>query len=109
MRDVGQRLARMGVEAESIAGRVVLNPSCLLTVPRMAPGWPGGPLHPMNDGGFHLEVLRPVDVFTMPFDKNVGLLLPHEIVDDTPEGGIVMACQLLDPCGDAARWYRPRM
>ena len=57
---------------------------------------PGGVSNPMNDGGFHLEEYALEDLYMMPFEKNIGLIMPYLIRDDDKKY-MVFTCQVIDP------------
>ena len=86
--------------------KIVMNLACTVSVPKMDPNNEGGPLHPHNDGGFHLDTLHPVQVFMLPFERNVGILIPRDISSESGEH-IILECNLIDPCEDTRRWVPP--
>jgi len=87
-----------------IGARVVMNNNALVNFPRMDthryPGYAG--FHPMNDGGFNLDVVNESDILTLPFrDRDKGVILPFAIVVDDGATSISMHCHVIDP-------YSPR-
>ena len=77
--------------------KVVINMNGVVQFPRMQ--HPGGALHPMNDGGFNLDTVNACDALLMPFQKNIGVILPLDILGDD-EDTIVMSCNVIDPADD---------
>jgi hypothetical protein len=58
-----------------------------------------GALHPLNDGGFHVHTLPIHEVYLMPFAKNVGVLLPQELVEES-DREMVFGCHIIEPTED---------
>jgi hypothetical protein len=79
--------------------RVVMNAAAVVHFPRMDtkryPGYAG--LHPMNDGGFNLDVVDPSDILSLPFlPRNTGIIITLDILAD--DGAtIAMSCHVIDP------------
>lgn len=81
-----------------LTSRVIINTTSRLYLPKMPP-LKGGALHPLNDGGFHLQVLPMEDVYMMPFERNIGVLLPYDLVHENVRE-MVYDCHVIDPCCD---------
>jgi len=67
----------------------------------------GGPMDPMNDGGFHLEELPLEDFYMMPFDKNIGIVLPYDLFMEDSKN-LVFHCQVIDPV-DSYKYFKKSM
>ena len=50
----------------------------------------------MQDGNFHMVSLSQVDFFTLPFTRNVGIIIPTEILAET-DSEITCLCNVLQP------------
>jgi len=68
---------------------------------------PGGFNDPMNDGGLHMEEGPLEDYYMMPFDKNIGVILPYELFLEDSKN-LVFLCQVIDPV-DSYKFFRKSM
>lgn len=66
----------------------------------------GGPLLPINDGGFHLEEITVDKLYMMPFDRNIGVILPYDLESETSRE-IVLMCQVIDPASSTQHFTVP--
>lgn len=53
-------------------------PESTLFIPKCT----GDSMHPMNDGGFHLNTMKDTDFYALPLTHNVGIIVPYELVDE---------------------------
>lgn len=57
---------------------------------------PGGVWDPLNDGGFFLEQVPVENLYMLPFNTNVGVVLPRELIEET-DRELVFDCEVIDP------------
>lgn len=93
--DVQSALAGSAGSAAAPAAAVVINTSGRLYLPKMD----GCCLQPANDGGFHLHEMPEHDVYMLPFTRNLGVLLPRELVSEDARE-MVFDCSVIEPCED---------
>lgn len=74
--------------------KVTIDVSSKLTIPKM--DLEGSIHNPLNDAGFHLCEVPLEDIYMMPFDKNVGVILPYELFIENSKSFIFL-CQIIDP------------
>ena len=88
-----------------VDNRVYIDVMSMLYVPKAQ--HPGGILDPMNDGGFHMEEHPLEDLYMMPFDKNIGIVLPYDLfMEDSKK--LVFYCQVIDPV-DSYKHFKKSM
>lgn len=80
---------------DSINGEVVIDPDASLIIPKCR----GSILEPMNDGMFHLDHMDTGDFLSHPFQKRVGIIMPHSIkLED--DDSLVLSSLVVDPLFD---------
>lgn len=97
--DISDALCEMHVPYQPGPGSSIsISTSCKLYIPKMRPRL-GGMYHPLNDAGLHLCEVPIHNIFMMPFEKNLGIILSYDLVlEDDDE--MVLACNIVDPCDD---------
>jgi hypothetical protein len=75
---------------------VTMDPDALLEIPLSKNG--GRPVKSRGDVSLDYRVMsmNSQDVFSYPFDKRIGLIIPDEIVEESDDS-IKYMCQVLDP------------
>ncbi len=94
-----------GLGIADVDNEVYIDVMSMLYIPKMANA--GSILDPMNDGGFHLEEENLEDLYMMPFEKNIGMILPYDLVMEDQKQ-MVLACQVIDPV-DSTKHFRRAM
>ena len=56
----------------------------------------GSTLHPMNDGGFHMQQYNDNEFLLLPVEKQLGLILPYELQEENEDEFIFKTC-VIDP------------
>jgi hypothetical protein len=51
---------------------------------------------PMNDGMFHLHQIHEVEFFSLPLAKNLGIIVPYKLEDETSDD-FMFKVYMLDP------------
>ena len=98
--EVNAGLLSFGLNA--VSSNITIDVLSKLYIPKAE--HPGGATAPLNDGGFHLEEQPLEELFMLPFDNNIGIILPTDIEYETPRN-IIMSCQVIDPV-DSTRHFR---
>ena len=98
--EVNSLLAELNVSG--VDNEVYIDVMSMLYVPKMSN--PGGIMDPMNDGGFHLQEEPLEDLYMMPFEKNIGMILPYDLLMEDKKQ-MVLACQVIDPV-DSTKHFR---
>jgi len=55
----------------------------------------GDPLHPMNDGGYHMSKIQRHEFYGLP-NKGLGIIVPYEIVSED-DNEYVLRSHVFDP------------
>ena len=104
-RTVKAGLATLGVSAEQFrAEKVCIDTRALLFVPK-SPALTGSAFDPQHDAGFHLATMDFSDFLMYPFEHNVGIILPYELLHERPHE-FVFQSQVIDPCIDPQLFAR---
>lgn len=90
--DVNTQLDSLGIQ--QTGGTVTIDVLSKLFIPKMQ--FSGGVVYPPNDGGFHLHEGDMADLFMLPFENNIGIILPYDM-DYEDAHNIVLSCQLVEP------------
>ncbi len=90
--EVNSCLLELGVM--SVNGDINIDVMSKLHVPRME--FPGGVMNPMNDSGFYLSECDLEDLYMMPFEKNIGVVLPYDLLYENNKE-LVFLSQVIDP------------
>lgn len=98
--DVNRLLLTSGVN--TVSETITIDVLAKLYIPKMQ--HPGGMHNPLNDGGFHLEELLQEDVYMYPFEKNIGVIIPHGIDWET-SSQMVFHSQVIEPV-DSVNHFR---
>ena len=56
----------------------------------------GDSMNPMNDGGYHLDQMQEFEFITLPIVRNLGVVMPINLIDETVEE-FVFKSIVLDP------------
>lgn len=103
LRDPGRDITRHHAASRGITrhhatdGALVMNATAAVHFPRMDTSrYPG--LHPLNDGGFNLDVVDEDYILALPFQNTpTGVILPSNIISDDGATTIAMHCHVIDP------------
>jgi hypothetical protein len=98
--DVNRLLLDSGVH--TVSETITIDVLAQLYIPKMQ--HPGGMHNPLNDGGFHLEELLQEDVYMYPFEKNIGVIIPHAINWESGSQ-MVFFSQVIEPV-DSIKQFR---
>lgn len=64
----------------------------------------GDALDPLNDGGFHINTSKIDDFVLYPYSKNIGIILPFDLLDET-ENEFIFKSIVIDPPSDQSTDY----
>lgn len=67
------------MQANTISGKVVIDVKAQLHIQKLDDTLPPQ----LNDGMFHLETLDYSDFMMFPFEKNLGIIMPYEVLVET--------------------------
>jgi len=59
----------------------------------------GSPLDPENDAGLHMATIDAADFMMYPFENNLGIIMPYDLVQERPHE-LLFKAQVIDPCID---------
>jgi hypothetical protein len=59
----------------------------------------GDVMDPLNDGGFHISTTKINDFILYPNSKNIGIILPFDLLDET-ENEFIFKSFVIDPPSD---------
>ena len=76
---------------------IVINTGAHLYIPKTI----DDNVHYINDGTFHMHNLPMHDVYMMPFTRNVGVLLPCNLLEEDVHE-MLFECNIIEPCEDSA-------
>lgn len=74
---------------------ITMDTKCTLFIPKFN----GSFLDPLNDGCYHLNSTKERDFYTYPFNKNLGIILPYNLIDETPDE-FIFKSYMIYPCID---------
>lgn len=63
-----------------------------LFIPKCA----GSTLHPMNDGGYHMNSYKESDFLAFPIRKRLGIIMPYKLEDEDDKEFMFKVC-VIDP------------
>jgi hypothetical protein len=101
--DVNRVLLTCGIN--TVSEKITLDVLAKIYIPKMQHS--GGMHNPLNDGGFHLEELLQEDVLMYPFEKNLGVVIPHSI-DWEDATQMVFHSQVIEPV-DSVKHFRKHL
>jgi hypothetical protein len=101
-KDVKKSFNAIGLNSDSIDSKITIDVFSKIYIPKMLPS--GGYYNPMNDGGYHVEEISIEDLFLMPFEQNIGVILPSEVYAESAKE-FVLSCQIIDPV-DSLKHFR---
>ena len=68
----------------------------------------GAPHDPSNDMGIHLSTVDVSDFMMYPFENQLGIIMPYDLVHERPHEFLFKA-QVIDPCIDPMSFLRSLM
>ncbi len=98
---VKEGLDAMGVDFK--ADSVCIDTRALLFVPKYTT--PGTTLDPQHDAGIHLATMDYSDFMMYPFEHNLGVIMPYELLHERPHE-FVFRSHVIDPCVDPLSFAR---
>lgn len=80
LRDVDNDIGPPLISAGYLDAELCLNldVSATLFIPKLQ----GNPLHPLNDGCFHIHQYSENEFLTFPLSKNLGTVMPYMLVEE---------------------------
>lgn len=92
--DVTDGLGSLGINY--VGQKVTIDTQALLHLPKHGAG---GVLDPMNDVGFHLDIVEACNFYMYPFERNLGVIMPYELLEESADE-LVMWSHVIDPTID---------
>ena len=75
---------------------IFIDTTATLFIPKLKKGVPY--LDPMNDIGYHLHSYEVNEFIEIPIFKNIGIVLPYDIIDEDENEFTIRSC-VVEPCG----------
>jgi hypothetical protein len=99
--EINQGLADLGYN--EVRGKVSIDVASQLYIPKSIE--PRGISNPMNDGGFHLKSIPLENMYMLPFENNVGVIIPYDLTWEDKKQ-IVLTCKVIDPVDSTFHFYK---
>lgn len=101
-RDITQRLEDLGVPFQGEC--VSIDTRALLFVPKVMSGGSTA-TDPANDAGMHLSVVDFAEFMLYPFEHNLGVIMPYDLLHERPHE-FIFRSHVIDPCFDLKSFMR---
>ena len=98
--EVNEGLSELNV-FKTLKEPIIIDPDAILRIQKAPDGLPQS----MTDAGYHLATIEPEEFICMPFTHYVGIIIPHEIIEEDDKE-IILQCDIVEPIFDVSM-FRP--